>query len=550
MTPSLLTPFFGSLRHRLLPGGRLTSRGLALLLLGLAVVIALHLLSLRVIGYFHAQNELGIILSLRIFQMAWILLFAMQVFSCMVSAVSSFFLAQDNEILFAAPIAGRSLYTMRFLTTTLYTSWMMIVFSLPIFAAYGRIFAGGPAFWLLMPLAVLATTATATGCACLMTLLLVQFFPARRTKDIVMYLSLLFGIFIYIVFRLLRPEDLVNPDRFGQFIEYLSAISRPAAPWLPAGWAAGLLSLMLLDGRIDWLLLGLVLVTPLMLHVLGEAAMERFFASAYSKSQESFGGHRRFSRQSFPKSAWRAVWRKEAAGFVRDSAEWSQLFMIGALVVVYLYNFKLLPVERSPMEKEYITNLIAYLNIGLAGFIAISLAARFVYPAVGGEGGSFILIQASPLPLRRYLLAKYWFYALPFALFVSLLIFLSNRLLQVSAPMQLISLVAGLMISLTVVALALGFGAMYADFRSESRAAAMGGFGAILFLFTAAAYELIIIFGGAAPTYLLLRKWLRAPSLPLPAALALAGVGIAAALLSFFLARTVFRRGLARLGAF
>ena len=41
--------------------------------------------------------------------------------------------------------------------------------------------------------------------------------------------------------------------------------------------------------------------------------------------------------------------------------------MIGALVVVYLYNFKVLPVERSLFEEEYVTNLISFLNIGLTG---------------------------------------------------------------------------------------------------------------------------------------------------------------------------------------
>ena len=37
------------------------------------------------------------------------------------------------------------LYLMRYLTTTLYTSWMMIVFSLPVFGAFGTSFRGRPA---------------------------------------------------------------------------------------------------------------------------------------------------------------------------------------------------------------------------------------------------------------------------------------------------------------------------------------------------------------------------------------------------------------------
>ncbi len=67
----------------------------------------------------------------------------------------------------------------------------------------------------------------ASAFALLLTVTIVYLFPAKRTKDIALYLSLCFGLFLYLIFRLMRPEDLVNPDRFGQFVEYFSAISAP-----------------------------------------------------------------------------------------------------------------------------------------------------------------------------------------------------------------------------------------------------------------------------------------------------------------------------------
>ena len=543
----LLRPFLLSFRHRFLPNGRPSPKTLALLLFGCLLTTGLYLLSVRVIGYFHQQNELGIILSLKIFQMAWIILFAMQVFSCMVSAVSAIFLAQDNEIVYAAPIDGRQLYWMRYLTTTAYTSWMMMVFSLPIFAAYGTVFQAGPLFWPLMIVSVLATTLSASAFAMLLTIALVYFFPARRTKDIVMYLSLCFGVFIYIMFRLLRPEDLVNPDRFGQFVEYLSSISRPAAPYVPAGWAANLLSIFLLEREIDWLLLALMIVTPAALYIFGETAMVRWFLSAYTKSQESFGGYRRFSGGKTKLAPGRWLWRKEALVFLRDSTEWSQIFMIAALIVVYLYNFKLLPVDRSPLQKEYITNIVSFLNIALVGFMVTSLSARFVYPSVGAEGGAFYLLRAAPLSMRRYLLLKYIFYVVPFTVFALLLVILSDHLLQISGPMWWITVFSSLIITWTAVALALGIGARYADFRAESRVAAMGGFGAVVYLFAAIAYEASIIILGAVPSYKVVRKWLQHAVLR-SGDLALAGFWIGGSLLfSGFLIWWILREGADRL---
>jgi ABC-2 type transport system permease protein len=323
-----------------------------------------------------------------------------------------------------------------------------------------------------------------------------------------LYLSLCFGLFLYLIFRLMRPEDLVNPDQYGQFIEYFSAISTPAGPWVPAGWAANLLSGYLLDREIDWLLTGLLLTTPFVLYFFGEMAMDRLFATGFSKSQESFGGHRRFRPVTVLRGRLAWLFRKELRQFTRDSSEWSQFFMIGALIFVYLYNFKALPLDRSPLPTAYISNLIAFANIGLCGFLAASLATRFVYPAIGGEKGAFYLIASSPFSLPRYVFYKYLFYFWPFTLLAILLIAASNSLLQISGPMWWISLFAALLITWTVLGLGLGFGAFFADFKAENRTAAMGP-GAILYLFCAVFYELLVIALGLRPTYEIVRRNIR-----------------------------------------
>ncbi len=514
MIPRLFQPWLRSTINRFFPEKKVNLRVLAILFLGLAVCCIIYLGTFKVLSYFHAQNELGIILSLKILQMAWIMLFAMLIFSSMVTAVSTLYLSQDNEILLAAPLAPREIYLLRFFTTSVSTSWMMLIFSLPVFGAYGQVFAAGPLFWPLLFFAVPLVAMTASAFALLLTVGIVYLFPAKRTKDIVLYLSLCFGLFLYLIFRLMRPEDLVNPDQYGQFIEYFSAISTPAGPWVPAGWAADLLSKYLLDREIDWLLGGLILTTPFVLYFLGEIVMDWLFETGFSKSQESFGGHRRFR----PVIGWqgRLAWlfRKELRQFTRDSGEWSQFFMIGALVFVYLYNFKALPLDRSPLPTAYISNLIAFANIGLCGFLSASLATRFVYPAIGGEKGAFYLIASSPLSLSRYVFYKFCFYFVPFTLLATLLITASNSLLQITGPMWWISLFAALLITWTVLGLGLGFGALFADFKAENRAASMGP-GAILYLFCAVFYELLVIGLGLRPTYQVVRRAIRGIPIPL-----------------------------------
>lgn len=545
MTLRLFQPWLRSTLNRFFPNRRPSFGAVAIVLLGGAVCLLIYLGSSKVLGYFHAQNELGILLSLKILQMAWITLFVMLIFSAMVIAVSSLYLSEDNDILLAAPIRPREIYLVRFFTTSVNTSWMVLIFSLPVFGAYGRVFTAGPLFWPLLLLAVPAVAITASAFALLLTVTIVYLFPAKRTKDIALYLSLCFGLFLYLIFRLMRPEDLVNPEQFGQFIEYFSAISAPTGPWVPAGWAAELLSRYLLDREVDWLRAGLLVTTPLVLYFLGEMAMDRLFFTGYSKSQESFGGHRRFRpiAHGHGRLAW--LLRKELRLFTRDSSEWSQFFMIGALIVVYLYNFKALPLDRSPLPTVTISNLIAFANIGLCGFIAASLATRFVYPAIGGEKGAFYLIGCSPLSLARFLWYKYLFYFTPFTLLTVILILASNELLQISGPMWWISLFTALLITWTVLGLGLGFGAYFADFKAENRTAAMGP-GAILFLFTAVFYELLVIGLAIVPTFRVVRRAIKnLPMLPGDGTyLALWGGGVLAVsvILTFIVCRAGIRR--------
>jgi ABC-2 type transport system permease protein len=543
----LLRPFFYSIRNRFFRGHQLSLRSLAVLGFGLALCVALYVVSLRTITYFHSQSELGIILSLKIFQMAWMIMFAMLIFSSMVSAVSALYLSADNEILCSAPTRDESLFTMRFLTSFLYTSWMMVVFSLPVFGAYGTLFASNWLYYPLLLIGVLGTALIAHGTGLALTILLVRLFPAKRTKDIVVYLSLLFGILLYFIVRLMRPEDLADPERFPEFLDYLSTLQTPAFFLLPPAWSNQLLGGYLQDRIIDWLSIGLLLLTPLILFWVGEWLMGRFFFSGFSKAQESFGGSRAFTRRAYQPSPMFRMMHREAKLFLRDSSEWSQLFLIAALMVVYLYNFKALPLERSPMPTEYLTNLIAFANIGLAGFLATSLAARFVYPSISTEGMAFAMIRSSPLPLARYMAYKYLFYWIPFTLITLFLIIASNALLHITGPMWWISITLSLVITWTALALALGFGAIYADFKVESRTAVQGSFGTMVFLFTGMAVELLFLVISFTGSYRLLRFWLRGRELDSLAILMTSGsflliIGLAASASIFCL-----KQGLERL---
>ena len=56
-------------------------------------------------------------------------------------------------------------------------------------------------------------------------------------------------------------------------------------------------------------------------------------------------------RERFSGPAW-ALAVKEFRTFFRDQTQWPQLFLIAALIVIYLYNFSVLPLGQSKIQDD------------------------------------------------------------------------------------------------------------------------------------------------------------------------------------------------------
>ncbi|NNK15171.1 MAG: hypothetical protein HKP52_13115, partial [Desulfofustis sp.] len=86
----LYLPFFKSAKNRFF-ATRARPKVVILAALGTLICVALYLLTYKSVSYFHSQSELGIILSMKIFQMAWITIFAMLIFSSMITGVTTLY---------------------------------------------------------------------------------------------------------------------------------------------------------------------------------------------------------------------------------------------------------------------------------------------------------------------------------------------------------------------------------------------------------------------------------------------------------------------------
>jgi ABC-2 type transport system permease protein len=204
---------------------------------------------------------------------------------------------------------------------------------------------------------------------------------------------------------------------------------------------------------------------------------------------------------------------KEIKTFLRDQTQWSQLFLIAALVIIYVYNFKVLPLDKSPIKTVYLQNLLAFLNMGLALFVLTAISARFAYPAVSLEREAFWLVRSSPLSLRSFLWIKFFIYYLPLLILTEILVIATNLLLQVTPFMMALSTTTVFLLVPGIVAMGIGFGAAYPDFKAENPTQTVTSFGGLIFMIVCAGFIALVIAVEAGPVYHLFIAEIRGKSL-------------------------------------
>jgi ABC-2 type transport system permease protein len=395
-------------------------------------------------------------------------------------------------LLLSRPVAGDRLYYARLAETAIHSSWMVLLFGLPVFLAYGWVYRSSLGYYLILIGTLIPFLIIPAALGILFSMVLVNVFPARRTKEVLFLLSISLVISLYFLLRFLQPERLVNPDSFAGLVEYFTALNTPSWPFLPSFWAAeSLLPFYQGDRAGGGFFFGLLWSTAAALVVVGNWAFRLLFFAGWNKSQEARRIrltqtpliHRLLQRISRPLDpSQRGLITKDIKNFFRDTTQWSQLILLSALVVVYLYNFSVLPLEQSPLPTFFLQNLLAFLNMGLAGFVLAAVAGRFVYPAVSLEGSAFWIIRTAPVSLHHFLRVKFWMSLFPLLILAEILIFLSNYFLKVSSFMMVLSAVTMFFMTLGIVSLGIGVGAVYPRFRVENAAQIASGFGGFFYM--------------------------------------------------------------------
>jgi ABC-2 type transport system permease protein len=533
MGPKLLT-----IRSRLRRGD--SAQGWRWMLIGLIGVLFWTFVLgfvVKVLFAVRATPEIGGLIASKGLSLVFVSFFMLLLLSNVITSLSTFFLARDLDLLISTPVDWLTLYAAKLTESLAHSSWMVTLIAVPIFAAYGWVYDGGWRFAFIaagvwVPFIIIPAVLGATT-----TNLLVNAFPARRTRDILGVVAVISAAGLVLVFRLLRPEKLVRPEAVRSLVDFLALLRTPSSPYLPSDWAARGVMSWLTGQAVDPLPFYLLWTTAGVALVFGAAVHWKLYPTGFTKAQESAS---RWVRGGAIRRVLAGVLNplgvvrrelvlKELRVFFRDTTQWSQLILLAVLVVVYVINVKYLPLSGGGIT-FLIVNLVPWLNLGLAGFVLASVAARFIFPAVSMEGRTLWLLKSSPLPMRQLLWSKFWTGTIPLLVLALAIVGVTDALLQVSEFIFVTSIFTITFMTFAVAGLALGLGTVFPQYETENAAQIPTSFGGLVFMLVAVILVGAVVVLEARPVLHFLRAHVAGTPIDLRDPVFLFGFGAAALL--------------------
>jgi ABC-2 type transport system permease protein len=513
---TVLTPKWRSMLARL--SEKQSGSGARALLLGLIALVfwaAIFGIAHRVLLYFRRTEDIGNLMAGKVLAIILLAFLSILLLSNIITALSTFFLAKDLDLLVAAPISRTRFYLAKLGETIVHSSWMVGLLALPIFTAYGIVYEGGFLFPLVALAAFVPYLVLPAVLGIAITLVLVNIFPAKRTRELLGLIASGGVVILLVILRFLQPEQLARPEGFENLMDYLAVLRAPTSPLLPSEWTASIVMNWLLHVADPWPVAKLWIAAPVFV-VLGGLLHRRLYHLGFSKAQE--GAERRIRRPmrgpvtvflSPVSASKREFILKDLRLFFRDNTQWTQLILLAVLLLVYLFNIKSLPLHSGERVPFRLVTMISFLNLGLAGFVLAAVAARFIFPGISLEGRQMWLLRSSPLDPSAMLWSKYWIGTVPLLVLALLITIFTNWLLHAGVFMMGVAVATIVLYTLAASALALSFGALYPQFGSENAAQIPTSFGGLVYMMSSLSLLAAIIMIEAPPvmTYLRIERY-------------------------------------------
>ena len=492
LRPVVLT-YLGSLRPA--QSRRLLTRdGIALVGAGL-VAIVLYFGNIELFTQIRRYSVDQLLLT-RFLDITFFALFMMAALSAVIVAINQLFAANDTNLLVAAPLSNESLFTCRYIQIAFQSGWLFLLFAVPVVCGLAAAYELALPELLLLLLLVVVLLAIATSLGTAAAIFFSNLLPSHRLREVILIIAICISGLV-----LMKPppsEDSISLTQNGKNSRDLVADLRKLDLELPSAVPSRLAALVAADLSVgNHKVLRPALILLLLYTIGGFVSSLLIFEFCFKRglALSQVGQKGKNIRPSwisevvflivFPfNQQLRAIARKEAKMFLRDTSQAIQLMLLLVLTAVYVRNLgamQKLSFESSA-HFHWWQIILGTANVTFGCCILSAIATRFVFPSISLEGQAIVPLKASPITMHQFLNAKALIWFVPLCL-LSCTLFVAGSLAVSDKPAFIgVSGLLGALMAMGVVRLAVGFGAIYSQFDWDSPSQVTSSVGSIMFV--------------------------------------------------------------------
>ncbi len=417
----------------------------------------------KLLSFLNTIDIIGDMVSMSLLSIFLVSLLGFLLISNMINTISTFYMSKEIGMLMPLPVDKGDLSVMKMIETIFKSSWMVLSFLPPLFIAYGVVYNTGFFYYVLLPVMFLPFVLIPGGIGIFISHILIRIFPVKQTRNLLIATGSGLLLFIYLSLQSLATESQGNIDVIAGAVLLFDIHS----PFLPSYWLKEVIVRILHGNRQDYLYPLLLFSSSAFALLLSFEGGKIFFSANIEKIVESDKNSEKRSLFNYPPTGMAIIW-KDSKIFFRDAGQWSQLFIIASLIMIYVYNFKTIPVKALTDLTPYAGEIMIMLNVMMLGLIVTALSARFVFTSVSIEGRAFWIIKASPVKMRNFLFTKFIAGACPMTAVMVTVVVLTNEIIGPEGILKYFSIVTVIILCVSINGLALGLGAQMPKFKYEN----------------------------------------------------------------------------------
>ncbi len=482
------------------------------LLVATAIAALVYRFDLYVFDYLMGIPELGRMVIARFFELAFLLFFVVLMISTALTALSMLYNERELSFLLSLPVSHATIFSAKYFEVIIYSSWALVALMVPFVLSYAVYFKVNWLIYFTLFGGLLLPLVMISGSVGVAVALIARWLFGGVSRRRLLRWGMVILAFLVIASLLYS----IGHRRIGERgIGYLFSLIDENTSQNPSLLPHKLISrgfLSILEARWDLLrrvvltMLGLSVLIVLLALDLGRNIYYRSWLIASDRAP--MGDPRSsllkvsfwtFARWVSP--VYRALFRKDLLEFRRYPLQWGQAFLLIGFWALYIIN--LLSIRRYfDVDSAFWKMLLFYANFCFTSYFAAALAGRFVFPIVSLEGTSFWVIKTAPLAMESFLWSKFWQSFLPLFALTGSMLTIGNLVLGVHPGLMQVSLFCIFIATFTLTSLALGLGAVFADFSSRNPIKIANTPGGVLCIFISLVLMVLLttIFGW--PTYL------------------------------------------------